>query len=164
MLNRNFSYRVVFKEQFFVAAGFSLAWARHAVPLRKNPFFGGNLVSLIMTTASQVPRESLDRFTHLYAGRHPGSKQVSPWTCPGVEIAPSFDALSFVSTPHQWFACARLPEPHLPRSCAATRDFSLKLTTLALYQRSLRWFGACSYKPAPGGAPPSLAQLRTPSL
>ena len=23
-------------------------------------------------------------------------------------------------TPHQWFACARLPDPYLPRSCAAT--------------------------------------------
>ena len=40
------------------------------------------------------------------------------------------------------------------------RDFSLTLTTLALYQRSLRWFEACSCKPAPRGLPSSLAQLR----
>ena len=42
-----------------------------------------------------------------------------------------------------------------------SHDFSLTLTTLALYQRSLRWFGACSCKPTPGGPPPSLMQLRT---
>ena len=40
------------------------------------------------------------------------------------------------------------------------RDFSLTLTTLALYQRSLRRFEACSCKPAPRGHPSSLAQLR----
>ena len=40
------------------------------------------------------------------------------------------------------------------------RDFSLMPTTLALYQRSLRWFEASSCKPAPRGLPSSLAQLR----
>ena len=40
-------------------------------------------------------------------------------------------------------------------------DFSLTLTTLALYQRSLRWFEVCSYKPTSRGLPSSLAQLRT---
>jgi len=41
---------------------------------------------------------------------------------------------------------------------------SLTLTTLALNQRSLRWFGAYSCKSAPGGLPLSLVQLRTLSL
>jgi hypothetical protein len=37
---------------------------------------------------------------------------------------------------------ARLSESHLPRSYAVT--FLKTLTTLALYQRSFRWFEACS--------------------
>jgi hypothetical protein len=53
---------------------------------------------------------------HLYAGRRPGSKQVLPWTYPGVVYASSFDVILLFSTPHQWFACARLPEPHLTQS------------------------------------------------
>ena len=36
-----------------------------------------------------------------------------------------------------------------------------RLTTLALYQRSFRWFEACSCKPAPRGPPSSFVQLRT---
>ncbi|MGB2927856.1 MAG: hypothetical protein WBB70_02990, partial [Desulfobacterales bacterium] len=42
--------------------------------------------------------------------------------------------------------------------------FSLTLTTLALYQRSLRWFEACSCKPAPRDLPSSFVQLRTPLI
>jgi hypothetical protein len=38
--------------------------------------------------------------------------------------------------------------------------FPSTLTTLALYQSSLRWFEACSCKPAPRDLPSSLAQLR----
>ena len=34
------------------------------------------------------------------------------------------------------------------------------LTTLALYQSSLRWFEACSCKPTPRGLPSSLMFLR----
>ena len=69
-----------------------------------------------------------------------------------------FDTTLIFSTPHQWFAFAHLPDTHLPQSLC--RDFSLTLTTLTLYQRSLRRFEACSCKPAPRGLPSSLAQLR----
>ncbi len=40
-----------------------------------------------------------------------------------------------------------------------SHDFSLTLTTLALDQSSLRWFEACSCKPAPRGLPSSSTQL-----
>jgi hypothetical protein len=40
------------------------------------------------------------------------------------------------------------------------RDFSLTLTTLALYQRSLRWFAACTCMPAERGLPSSPVQPR----
>ena len=38
---------------------------------------------------------------HLYAGRHPDSKQVVLWTHPGVGLATSFDVVLKISTPHQ---------------------------------------------------------------
>jgi len=67
---------------------------------------------------------------------------------------PSFDVVFNVSTPHQWFACAHLPDPHLPRSYAVTFP-----------KRSLPWlltnaaFGGL--KPAPAsrlrGACPHLS-------
>ena len=67
---------------------------------------------------------------------------------------PSFDVVFNVSTPHQWFACAYLPDPHLPRSYAVTFP-----------KRSLPWlltnaaFGGL--KPAPAsrlrGACPHLS-------
>jgi hypothetical protein len=82
-------------------------------------------------------QEPDSRSRHLYAGRSPGSKQVFPWTYPGVPTASGFDVIFSFSTPHQWFACARLLESYLTSSCEA---FSSTLTTLALYQRSLRWF------------------------
>ena len=53
---------------------------------------------------------------HLYAGGRLGSKQVHPKLILGLTSEPSFDLVHVVSTPHQWFACARLSEPHLPQS------------------------------------------------
>ena len=43
-------------------------------------------------------------------------------------------------------------------------DFSLTLTTLALYQRSLRWFEVYSYKPTSRGLPSSLITVTHTSL
>ena len=60
--------------------------------------------------------------------------------------------------PDQWFACARLLESYLTPSCEA---FSLTLTTLAFYQRSLRWFKASTCMAASRNLPSSLAQHRT---
>ena len=56
------------------------------------------------------------------------------------------------------FACAHLLDPYLIPSSGT---FSLTLTTLALYQRSLRRFEACSCKPAPRGLPSSSVQFHT---
>jgi hypothetical protein len=67
--------------------------------------------------SAQEPRSGS---RHLYAGRHPGSKQVPPGFILGHRKNPSFDVVHYVSTPHQWFAHARLPDPHLPRSYAVT--------------------------------------------
>ena len=90
---------------------------------------------------------------HLYAGRHPGSKQVLPWTYPGVVYGSSFDVVLLFSTPHRWFACARLPEPHLTPFMV---PFPSTLTTRALYPCSLKRFEACSCKPTPRGLFPHL--------
>ncbi len=69
----------------------------------------------------------------------------------------SFDIAYLFSIRHRRFTRVRLPDPHLARSCPA---FSLTLTTMALYQCSLRWFEACPCKPAPRGRPSSLLYLR----
>jgi len=53
---------------------------------------------------------------HLYAGRRPSSKQVSLGLILEFHKPPVLTSSNFISTPHQWFACARLPEPHLTRS------------------------------------------------
>ena len=98
---------------------------------------------------------------HLYAGRRPDNKQAPSGLILELSEYPSFDAIADISTPHQWFAVAHLLDPHLIPS---TGTFSLTLTTLALYQRSLRRFETCSYKPVPRGPPSSFAQLCTLSL
>jgi hypothetical protein len=89
------------------------------------------------------------RSRHLYAGCRTGSKQVPPVLILEPRKNPSFDTayICFDTS-----SVVRLRSS--PRSSPATilsRDFSLTLTTLALYQRSLRWFEACSCKPAPRG-------------
>jgi len=103
----------------------------------------------------QKPRPSS---CHLYAGGRLGSKQVSPKLILNQTKKLSFDLVFTVSTPHQWFACTHLLDPYLPRSFAVT--FPSTLTTMAFDHSSLRWFEACSCKPAPRGLPSSLAQLR----
>jgi hypothetical protein len=37
---------------------------------------------------------------------------------PGLQSIPGFDVNRFLTTRHQWFACARLRDPYLPRSTA----------------------------------------------
>jgi hypothetical protein len=94
---------------------------------------------------------------HLYAGHHLGSKQVSPRFYPEVANSLGFDVAYTVSTLRQWFTCVRLSDPYM--TCLAT-PFPVTFTTMALDQRSLRLFEACSYKPASEGRPPSLEQHR----
>jgi hypothetical protein len=64
------------------------------------------------------------------------------------------------STRHQRFTRVRLPDPYLTRSSA---PFASPFTTLALDQRSVRWFGAWSCTPTPRGRPSSLPQHCLPS-
>lgn len=53
---------------------------------------------------------------HLYAGCRPSSKQVTLGLILESRKYPSSDITQKVSTPHQWFALARLPESHLTGS------------------------------------------------
>ena len=92
------------------------------------------------------------RSCHLYAGRRPDSKQITSGPILESIQYPSFDVIHIFTTPHQWFACAHLLDSHLIPSSGT---FSLTLTTLALYQRSLRRFETCSCKPVPRGPPSS---------
>jgi hypothetical protein len=77
---------------------------------------------------------------HLNAGRHAGSKRISPALIPEQRLLPGFDVVPTLSTLRRWFTCVRLSDPHLTRS---RRAFSLTLTTGALYPSRSRWFGAC---------------------
>ena len=63
---------------------------------------------------------------------------------------------STLSTLQQWFARARLLDPHLTRSRHAV---SASLTTPALNRRSMRWFEVTPCTAAPEGLAPSPAQL-----
>ena len=85
---------------------------------------------------------------HLYAGRHPGSKQVSPGLILVYRWPPVLTSSSNFRHLIGWFACARLSDPQLIPSSGT---FSSTLTTVALYQCSLRCFEACSCKPTPRG-------------
>jgi hypothetical protein len=73
-------------------------------------------------------------------------------------LAPVSTPLGFVTTGHQRFALARLPDPHLTRSLA--RLFPQRSPRPALNRRSLRWFGASPCRATPEDLPPSLAQHR----
>ena len=74
-----------------------------------------------------------------------------------------------LTTLHQWFARARLRDPHLPRS--KTRLFPTTLTTTALDRSSSGWFAASActataegHQTHSGPAPPSLVQHRIQRL
>jgi len=70
---------------------------------------------------------------HLYAGRRPGSMQVSPGLILVSSKPPVLTSTDFFSTPHQWFAHAHLPDPHLTRSlpCLFLQRSPQGLLTLA---------------------------------
>jgi hypothetical protein len=89
---------------------------------------------------------------HLHAGRHAGSKRISPALIPEQRLNPGFDVVHMLSTRRRWFTCVRLSDPHLTQS---RRAFSLTLTTRALDPSRSRWFGACLRRPAPRGLPSS---------
>jgi hypothetical protein len=95
--------------------------------------------------SAQEPRP---RSRHLHAGHRLASQQAPARLIPGPQTVPGFDVARCLSTRHQWFACARLRDPHLPRS---GRDVSATLTTSALDRRSSRWFETSPCKAAPEG-------------
>jgi hypothetical protein len=75
------------------------------------------------------PQPRGDRFTrsaqepgprsrHLHAGHRLANRQALARLIPGHKSSPGFDVTRFLSTRHQWFAYARLRDPHLPRSTA----------------------------------------------
>ena len=86
---------------------------------------------------------------HLHAGRHLGSKQVSPRLIPGQDPKPGFAIVSELSTRHQRIACARLPGSHLTRSQA--RLFPRRSARTALNRRTSGWFGASPCRATPEG-------------
>jgi hypothetical protein len=98
------------------------------------------------------------RSRHLHAGHHLASRQAPARLVPEQLLDPGFDVIQAVSTPHQWFASARLRDPHLTRS---RRAVSATLTTPALDRRNLRWFATSPCRAATGGPPPSLMPHRS---
>ena len=114
----------------------------------------------IGTTGSHVPHESLDQ-THA-ASMPDITRAVSRaplGLIPGQTPCPVSMSPRLLSTRHQRFTCVRLPDPYLTR---CSRAFSSPLTTLALYQRSVRWFETWSCTPVPRGPPSSLVQHCVP--
>jgi hypothetical protein len=70
--------------------------------------------------------------------------------------SPGFGVIFILSMRIQRFACARLPNPYMTWSLP--RLLTMTFTTAA-FDRSSSWqFEASSYKAAPEGLPPSLAQ------
>jgi hypothetical protein len=67
-------------------------------------------------------------------GQSTGTRQAHP----RAPKHPRFRCHLNLSTRHQWFACARLRDPHLP----AQARLSATLTTTALDRSSSRWFAA----------------------
>lgn len=93
----------------------------------------------IGTTGSPVPQKSL---TQIHAAFEPDAAwaglQDTAHTHPGVTTTPGSDINHTLSAVHRRFAFARLSGSHLTESRPAV---STTLTTIALYDSSLWWFG-----------------------
>ena len=85
-------------------------------------------------------------------GQSTGTRQAHP----GAPKHPRFRCQPSLTTRHQWFACARLRDPHLPRS---RRDFPPTLTTTALDRSSSGWFAASACTAAAEGHHDNNARL-----
>jgi|TARA_R100000365_G_C2740020_1_gene68757 hypothetical protein len=99
-----------------------------------------SVVSLgIGATGSPVPQKSL---TQIHAAFEPDAAwaglQGTAHTHPGVTTTPGSDINHTLSAVHRRFAFARLSGSYLTRSHPAV---STTLTTIALYDSSLWWFG-----------------------
>jgi len=93
----------------------------------------------IGATGSPVPQKSL---TQIHAAFEPDAVwaglQDTAHTHPGMTINPGSDINHTLSAVHRRFAFARLSGSYLTESCPAV---STTLTTIALYDSSLWWFG-----------------------
>ena len=99
-----------------------------------------SVVSLgIGATGSPVPQKSL---TQIHAAFEPDAAwaglQGTAHTHPGVTTTPGSDINHTLSAVHRRFAFVRLSGSYLTRSHPAV---STTLTTIALYDSSLWWFG-----------------------
>jgi hypothetical protein len=129
--------------------------ARHATVL--NPLRLRRLGrSLSLTSKGELcrarllpfPAEAADQARVVYmpdtawpvSGHPPDSSRNTPH-------APVSMSPVFVTTLHQRFACARLPDPYLTHTCA----FSSSLTTTVFSQRSMRRFDASPRRATPKG-------------
>lgn len=92
----------------------------------------------------------------------PGQSAGPPDSSQSPGLALVSTPLKFVTTRHQRFALARLPDPHLTRS--SPRLFPQRSPRTALNRRSLRWFGASPCRATPEDLPPSPAQHRFQKL
>jgi hypothetical protein len=103
----------------------------HYSPPRRSAARGSRFHERAQTTACATtrPRARGDRFPrsapepepssrHLHAGHHLANQQAPARLVPGPQSIPGFDVIYRLSTRHQWFADARLRDPHLPRSTA----------------------------------------------
>ena len=128
-------------DRFLPVAWLTITYCELAHPLRSSPITGPSTLLLddpplcpalvrsrlwgrhlrfslsIGTTGSHVPRKSLDQ---VHAISMPDAAQTIDRLPLGLSCRPpsthSFDAISDISTPHQWFAYAHLLDPHLTQS------------------------------------------------
>src|SRR4030042_1690259 len=71
----------------------------------------------IGTTGSHVPHKSLDQVRATFMPDATQAVNRFPLDSSWSSVSPQFRRRRYLfSTPHQWFACARLPEPHLTQS------------------------------------------------
>jgi hypothetical protein len=105
--------------------------------------------------SSTQPPASASR--HLYAGRHPLSRQAPRGLVPGEFPAPGFDGTCLFNDASSMGSLSFVSRMHTCTSCS--RAFPPTLTTTALYRSSLDRFGICSGKPIPRGLPSSIAQF-----
>ena len=113
----------------------------------------------IETTGSHVPHNSLNQ-TH--AAFMPSTTQAVSRFPLDLSRSSARSSVLMLTLQFRHLISGSLALVFLILTCRSLcRDFSSTLTTMALYQCSLRWFEACSCKPAPRGPPSSVVQLRT---
>ena len=114
-------------------------------------------------TGSHVPCKSPDQARAAYMPDATRAvSRLPPDLSRGPGLAPISTPLEFITTRHQRFALARLPDPYLTRSLP--RLFPLRSPRPALNRRSQRWFEASPCRATPEDLPPSLTQHRVQKL